>query len=130
MKNASIYYKVSFVGIILILLLVACESTPEGYMHGFERFVERVENNASSYTDEEWKDNDQQLRNYIEGYDEIKMSLSSDEKRKVGELTFRYYKSRVKSFGLNALGEIADWLDFINGFASKVNEDVSNQNNN
>ena len=127
MKNAFIY-KVSFVGVILMLLLVACESAPEGYMHGFERFVERIENNATSYTEEEWKDNDQQLRDYIEGYDEIKKSLSPDEKRKVGELAYRYSKSRVKTFGLNALGEIRDWLDFIKGFVDQVKEDINNQN--
>ena len=114
------------VGIIMILLLASCQSKPLGYVDSFERFVERVEKNASSYSQEQWEKNDERLQSFIERYDKEKQNLPSDEKRKVGELTVRYYKARAKSLGLNILGEIGDWLDYLQGFANEIMKDVEN----
>jgi secreted Zn-dependent insulinase-like peptidase len=114
------------VGIVMILLLASCQSKPLGYVDSFERFVERVEKNASSYSQEQWEKNDEKLQNYIERYDKEKKKLSSDEKKKVGELTVRYYKARVKSLRLNILGEIGDWIDYLQGFANEIMKDVEN----
>ena len=52
MKGTTVC-KASLMGIIMILF-VSCESTPWSYMNSFERFVERVEKNASSYYKEHW----------------------------------------------------------------------------
>lgn len=124
MKGTTVC-KASFIGIIMILF-VSCESTPWSYMNSFERFVERVEKNASSYSKEQWEKNDEQLKNYVEQYDKEKQNLSSEEKRKVGELTVRYYKARVKAKGLNILSEIDDWLEYLKGFGEEIlkNDDV------
>jgi len=128
MKDASII-KISFIGILMALLLVTCQSKPRGYVNGFERFVERVEKNASSYSKEQWDRNDEQFQKYVERYNTEKSKLTIDEKRKVGELTGRYYEARVKSMGLNLFGEIRDWLDFIKGFADEIKEDIENYQN-
>jgi hypothetical protein len=55
MKKTWINYGL-LVGIVM--LLAACQSTPLGYVNSFERFVERVEKNASSYSQEQWERND------------------------------------------------------------------------
>jgi hypothetical protein len=128
MKDSSII-RISFIGILMALLLVACQSKPRGYVNGFERFVERVEKNASSYTNEQWEKNDEQLKKYVDQYDKEKQKLSSDEKRKVGELTVRYYKARVKAKGLNILGEIDGWLEYLKGFSDEIMKDVENYQN-
>lgn len=124
--NKTSLVKVLLSGIILILLLMACKSTPLGYVDSFERFVERVEKNASSYSQEQWEKNDERLQSFIERYDKEKQNLPSDEKRRVGELTVRYYKARVKSLGLNILGEIEDWIDYLQGFADEIMKNVEN----
>ncbi len=116
-------------GIVVALLIISCESTPIGYVNGFERFVMRIERNASNYTQEQWKQNDGQLQKYVERYQTEKSKLLPDEKRKVGELTFRYYKVRVKVVGFNVLGEIDGWLDYIEGFADEVMKDVEKYQN-
>lgn len=105
---------------IIVILFVSCESTPWSYINSFERFVERVEKNASSYSKEQWEKNDEQLKKYVEQYDKEKQKLSSDEKRKVGELTVRYCKARVKAKGLNILGEMDDWLEYFKGFGEEI----------
>ena len=127
--NKTSLVKVLLSVIILILLLMACQSTSLGYVDSFERFVERVEKNASSYSKEQWEKNDEQLNKYVERYKTEKAKLSTDEKREVGRLTVRYYKARVKSFGHNIFGEIGDWLDYIKGFADEIKEDIENYQN-
>ena len=122
-------------GMVVTLLIVACESTPIGYVNGFERFVIRIEKNASNYTQEQWKRNDGKLQDYVERYQTEKSKLSPNDKQKVGELAVRYYKVRVKSLGLNFIGdmgldfigEIGDWLDIIEGFIVSVKKDVNTQ---
>lgn len=128
MKETAIY-RVYFIGIIMILLFVSCKSTPWSYMNSFERFVERVEKNATSYTNEQWEKNDEQLKKYIDQYDKEKQKLSSGEKKKVGELTVRYYKARVKAKGLNIIGEIDGWLEYLKGFGDEIMKDVENYQN-
>ncbi len=117
------------VGIVMILLFTSCQSKPLGYVDSFERFVERVEKNASSYSQEQWEKNDERLQNFIERYDKEKKKLSSDDKKKVGELTVRYYKARVKSMGFGILDEIGGWLDYLEGFANEIMKDVENYQN-
>ena len=113
-------------GLFFVLLLASCQSMPLGYVTSFERFVERVERNSSSYSHKQWEKNDGQLQKYIEKYSREKQKLSPDEKRKVGELTVRYYKVRVKSMGLNFLGEIGGWLDYLKGFTDEIMEEIEN----
>lgn len=127
--NKTSLVKVLLSGIILILLLMACKSTPIGYVDNFERFVERVEKNVSSCSQEQWEKNDERLQNFIERYDKEKKKLSSDDKKKVGELTVRYYKARVKSMGFSILDEIGGWLDYLEGFANEIMKDVENYQN-
>lgn len=118
MKGTTVC-RTSLMGIIMILF-VSCESTPWSYINSFERFVERVEKNALSYSKDQWEKNDEQLKKYIEQYDKEKQKLSSDEKSKVGQLTVRYYKAMVKAKGLNILGEIDDWLEYLKGFGEEI----------
>ena len=67
MKYASIV-KISFFVILVALLLMACQSTPVAYVNSFEKFVERVERNAPSFSIEQWEENDGQLQTIIEKY--------------------------------------------------------------
>lgn len=125
MKNVSIIRKL-FIGFVAALLFVSCQSMPFGYVSSFERFVERVERNATSYSRDEWKKNDEQLRKFVGKYDTEKQKLSTEERRKVGELTMRYYKVRVKAKGLNIIGEIDGWLEYLKGLGDGLAEDTEN----
>ena len=113
-------------GIFLWSFLFSCQSSSKGYVTSFERFVMRVEQNASKYSNEEWDRNDANLHEMIDRYSVEKSKLSPDQKRKIGELTVRYYKARIKSFGFGVIGEIGDWLDFIQGFADEIMEEIEN----
>ncbi|MBR6847233.1 MAG: hypothetical protein IKM74_03790 [Bacteroidales bacterium] len=118
----------SFFAFMLLLMLVSCQSGASRFVNKFERFIERVESNASSYSQVEWEQKDEQFQEFVDDYKELKKDLSPDEKRKVGELTIRYYKARVKSFGFGVLGEIGGWLEYIQGVADEIKEDVKNLN--
>lgn len=128
MKYASIV-KISFFVFLMALLFMACQSTPLAHVNSFERFVERVERNVPSFSTKRWEENDDRLQKYIEKYNKEKQKLSQDEKRKVGELTARYYKARVKSIGFNILGEIGNWLDYLKGCADDIMKEIENFQN-
>lgn len=98
-------------------------------MNGFERLVEKVEHNASSLSQEQWEQYDGQMRVFINRYGNEKHNLSLEDKKKVGELTARYYKARVESFGFKILGDIGNWMAFIQGFIEEIKEDLENYQN-
>ncbi|MBR0175860.1 MAG: hypothetical protein IJQ11_00320 [Bacteroidales bacterium] len=115
--------------IMVALLFVACQSNPIGYVRNLERFVERVERDGATYSQEQWERYDEQLGKYVESYKTEKSKLTPEERRKVGELTIRYYKARAKYMGLGILGELGEWLDYLKGFADEIKKDVEKYQN-
>jgi hypothetical protein len=121
--------QVLIAGILMLLFCVSCQSKREGYLNGFERLVEEVEHNVSSLSQEQWEQYDGQMRVFINRYGNEKHNLSLEDKKKVGELTARYYKARVESLGFKILGDIGNWMAFIQGFIEEIKEDIENYQN-
>ena len=116
--------QVLIVGIFMLLFCASCQSRREGYLNGFERFIEKAEHNGPSLSQEQWAQYDEEVRTYINRYNNEKDNLSLEDKKKVGELTARYYKTRVESLGFNILGDIGNWMAFIQGFIEEIKEDT------
>ena len=116
-------------GIIMLFFCASCQSRREGYLNGFERLVEKVEQIGPSLSQEQWEQYDEEVRTYINRYNNEKDNLSLEDKKKVGELTARYYQVRVESLGFNILGDIENWMAFIQGFIKEIKEDLENYQN-
>lgn len=98
---------------------VSCESASVTYIKGFENFVSKVERDGSNYTKEEWEQKDVEFKKYIEAkYDKVANELTSNDKKKVGELTARYYKVRAKAYGEDVIDSIEDGIDYLGGFVN------------
>ena len=113
-------------GVMLLLLLLSCQQKPRNYVGGFERFVVQIEQNASSYTSQDWENNDVKFEDYLERFNGQKAKLTTEEKKKIGELTARYYKARVKSVQNTVMNELNDWADFIEGFTNEIIGEIEN----
>ncbi len=112
------------------VLFAACQSAAERYMNGFEDFVCEVETDASNFSEKDWEQNDAELDMYAnEKYENVVDELSSNDKKRVGELTARYYKVRAKSYGESLIDAIEDGLDYIEGFANGILNDNNDKNN-
>lgn len=92
-KNSTTMRKL-WIAAVLTLVAAACTvNTPKS----FERVVEGVEQNAASYTPEDWKRADERFEDFAEKYDyECLMALSEEEQKEVGRLIARYYKVRME----------------------------------
>lgn len=100
------------------LLFSACKSAPERYLTSFESFVVEIEQTANNYSDEQWQEADTRFEMFTgEEYKKVEHQLTTEQKKKVGELTARYYKMRAKSAGDDILDMIKGGLNYIEGFA-------------
>ena len=122
--NKTSLVKVLLSVIILILLLMACRpKPPRGYVNNFERFVERVEKNASSCSEEQWERNDKQFRGFIERYKTEKQKLSPEENKKIGRLMARYAKAKLRrGIIIDAFKEVKGWFDCLVGFKEEISD--------
>lgn len=107
--------KFSFVLLLmLIVVFEACSPKPESYLKRFTKFVEDVELNATSYTDEMWKEKDVEFKRFTnEEYDAVAQEITPDDKEVVGELVVRYYKAKGIAMGQS-------WVDLIDGWCKTV----------
>ena len=73
---------------MLIVVFEACSPKPESYLKRFTKFVEDVELNATSYTDEMWKEKDVEFKRFTnEEYDAVAQEITPDDQEVVGELS-------------------------------------------
>lgn len=113
----------TFIGIIMVLLFVACQPTRRGYVNSFERFVERIERKAASCSKEQWKNNDQQFVKFVERYKTEKQGLTLEENQIVGRLMARYVKARLVSGNLRVLvNEALGWFGCLEGFVDEIKD--------
>jgi len=92
------------------LVFTACtQSLPDR----MDAFVAGVEKNADTYTEEDWKQANEQFEALYEEYQENKGSLTGDEVKQVRDAISRYTSQVVKS-GVNsvkdAINEIGNQL--------------------
>lgn len=119
-----------FLGLIVVavlsLSLTACKPTGKRYIRRFQSFVEKIEKNGASYTDEQWDKADTEFVSFLdERYKEVKETLTSEDKKMVGELAARYIKVRWKSLGfVKALKWIKSEGEIILCFLKELGVDV------
>ena len=113
------------IGIVAVnLLFIACKSASERYINSFESFVSDVEDDASNFSKKDWELNDMEFENFTnEKYERVAEELTANDKKKVGELSARYYKVRAKSYVENLIDAIEDGLNYIEGFANGILND-------
>ena len=105
-----------FVFLVGMMALSACGPTRENYLKSFTQFVEDVEQNCSSYSDEEWEQKNEEFAEFIGvKKDEVKDQLTSDDQRLIGELEIRYQKAKVIDKGKNILESVEKGIEYVNG---------------
>lgn len=109
--------KLSLFGVIVALLFASCQSPSEKFIKHFTSFVEDVEQNHETYTNNDsWESIDSQLQSYRDQYKEMEEQFTPEQKKQVGELVGRYYKARFSDWGIM---KIARWLinkwDYVKG---------------
>lgn len=111
---------------ILSLSLAACKPTSKSYIKHFQSFVEKIEKNGASYTDEQWDKADTEFTGFLdERYKEVKETLTDEDRKMVGELAARYIKARWQSLGfVKALKWFKSEGEIIIGFLRELGFDV------
>ena len=116
--------KFTVLAVVLSIMLTACQSASERYMNNLNRFVEGVEKNAATFSVEDWSNADAKLSQFTgEQYDKVKDHLSLDNKREVGRLVGRYYKTRLVTTGEQMLDDMKSGLGFLRGLGGGLLED-------
>lgn len=119
-----------FLGLIVVAVLslsfAACKPTSKSYIRHFQNFVEKIEKNGASYTDEQWDKADTEFVRFLdERFKEVKEKLTTEDKKMVGELAARYIKARWQSLGfVKALKWIKSKGEIIIGFLQELGFDV------
>ena len=111
-----------------MMLLAACQSklTAELYMESLEHFVEKVEENADSYSAKDWDRKDAEFSKFMdEKFEKVKDQLTPDDKRKIGELTARYTKARLRGVGSTVKGTLEEWMDYVKGFTDELQQSMN-----
>lgn len=111
-----------------MMLLAACQTklTAQLYMESLERFVEKVEENADSYSAKDWDRKDAEFSKFMdEKFEKVKDQLTPDDKRKIGELTARYTKARLRGVGSTVKGTLEEWMDYVKGFTDELQESMN-----
>lgn len=123
-------FKIALSLTTLCVFIMSCASKQEKFLNNFESFILETEQNATSYSSNDWEAVDAQFERFMTEEQEIvEKELTSEQKKKVGELTARYYKVRAKSYGESLIDAIEDGLDYIEGFANGILNDNNDKNN-
>lgn len=123
-KNGVLQF---FLLAILAVVFAACQSGAgaQAYLLEFEAFVEAVESNVDTYSQTDWERNDAEFSKFMGNrFEKVKDKLTAEEKKKVGELTARYYKAKMKSVGKTVKGKINEWKDYLEGFTDEMKESL------
>ena len=95
--------KLTLFSVALTFFLVSCQPASTKFIKQFTSFVEQVEQNHTTYSDnDEWDPIDAQLQSFMSQYKELdaKQTFTDEEKKQVGELVGRYYKARFSDWGV------------------------------
>lgn len=124
-KVSSIGSCYLLVAILIGMLFVSCQSTPQGYLNAFERFVEEVEQDASSYSKGDWSERNEEFEEFVgEKYEKVKDKLSAEDKRVMAEFVVRYYKARIVTSSVEFLNQVGKGVDFLEHFGKELFEEI------
>jgi hypothetical protein len=83
--------------ILLILLIVGCNTEKKEYLDSFEKFIVRVEKNCDSYSEQDWIENDELLSSLlIQGKKFLGRSENESFNKKISDYKVRYEELRKK----------------------------------
>ena len=99
---------------VVALLVSSCASVLPAR---FESFVDKVEKNASSYSEDDWQAVSDQFEKLVQQYDKSYDKLKPSERERIDKAIGRYRAILVKS-GINNLLDSFD--DVVSGLSSKV----------
>lgn len=125
MKRTSLFIGLIIVAIMTITL-ASCKSPSEKYINKFERFIEKVEKEGPSYSDEDWSQADSEFKSFItDQFEEVVDDMTDDEKNMVGKLCARYLKARLANNQLyKTLLWLKSYIQTIIGFLEGLGIDV------
>lgn len=113
MKNSSLLF---LLACLMLAFVVSCRSTLPAR---FEQFVNRVEKNASSYSQEEWQKASTHFSKLMEQYEKAHDKLSQEERSRIEKAIGRYRAIAVKS----GIKDVIRSLDnAISEFSSRFND--------
>ncbi len=91
MKNITI-------SLFALLIISSCASPKESYIIEFGNFINEIELENSSYSDDDWKYLEVEFNDFAEiQYMYIKNELTESEKKQIESYKKRYTKLRVKN---------------------------------
>ncbi|MDB9931340.1 hypothetical protein OAD28_01290 [Flavobacteriales bacterium] len=91
MKNITI-------SLFALLIISSCASPKESYIIEFGNFINEIELENSSYSDDDWKYLEVEFNDFAEiQYMDIENELTESEKKQVESYKKRYTKLRVKN---------------------------------
>lgn len=103
-------------GFILMIALAACGPTRESYLNSFTQFVEDVEQNCASYSDEVWEQKNAEFAEFTGvKKDVVKDQLTTEDQRLIGELETRYQKAKVIDAGKDVFESVEKGVEYVNG---------------
>jgi len=91
MKNITI-------SLFALLIISSCASPKESYIIEFGNFINEIELENSSYSDDDWKYLEVKFNDFAEiQYMDIENELTESEKKQIESYKKRYTKLRVKN---------------------------------
>ena len=91
--------------LVCAALLTAC-GTP---LDRFESFIEKTESECADYTDAEWEKNEAKFDKLVKDMEADKEEYSSEDMQKIGKLTARYMKLKMKR-GMKSIEKVGSFM--------------------
>jgi two-component SAPR family response regulator len=114
---------------LIVLLLSACGSRTSS-INSFERFVNKVEARADTYTLEDWERADIEFEKYTDKYlNNNERHLTDNDKKKIGKLHAKYFAIRAKAYEKQLKEDIEDAVIYFEGFMEGLEEETQDYDN-
>jgi glutamyl-tRNA reductase len=95
------YLNIKLLIILIYLVIVAsgCNfNTKENYLQNFTDFIEDLELNYKTYTEEDWNAKEIEYEKFIgEKFEQFQAQLTDEDQQTIGKLKARYFKIILKS---------------------------------
>lgn len=120
--NKNRIEKIIFILVSIVFITMSCSfDTKEAYLQNFSDFISDIENNAQTYTEEDWKTKEIEYNKFIgEKYEQFRTQFTDEEQQTIGKLKARYFKIVLKS-GLKQFEEdIKEGAKQIEGFIEEL----------
>jgi hypothetical protein len=116
--NQKAFY-VLFIG---IWFFTSCSFySKDDYLKDFNKFINDVETNFESFSEEDWKLKDADFQNYTtELYEKFKEELTDDDQKLIGKLKTKYLLVKSKSEMKNLGKQINDGLNQLKGAVDEI----------